>query len=288
MKTKRKKIGLKAFVMIFIVLVIVIYNRKDYRFIVANTIEKIWENVEVEEVKIEKEDLQVISLRDIKSNHEIAFNESLNLINKDFPIIEDGEERVVNYKDTDLKMKSFVVDPYESLSRAVKEETGESLFIRSSFRTREEQEIISSQDSGKAATPGTSEHEKGIALDVYVEFFAGNGFLKSKAGQFVNRNSWEYGFIIRYPIDKKAVTGIPFEPWHIRYVGQPHAEIIYKNNLVLEEYIDSLEINKFYKFNDYIISRQTDEILTFPRDLKEVLVSPDNMGNYIITGIWEN
>lgn len=288
METKKRRIGLKIFIMLFIVLVIVIYNRKDYRFIVANTIEKISENVEVEEDKIGKEDLQVIPLDQIKANREIEFNDSLNLINKDFPIIEDGEERVVNYKDTDLKMKSFLVSPYERLSKAVKEETGEDLFIMSSFRTREEQKIISSQDTGKAARSGTSEHEKGIALDVYVKFFAGNGFLKSEAGQFVNRNSWKYGFIIRYPIDKKAVTGIPFEPWHIRYVGQPHAEIMYKNNLTLEEYIDSLEIDKFYKFNDYIISRQTDEILTFPRNLKEIVVSPDNMGNYIISGILEN
>lgn len=288
MKIKKRRIVFKLLVMLFIVLVIVIYNREDYRFIIANTIEKISENVEVEEVQFRKEDLQVIPLKEIKESYKIEYNDSLNLINKEFPISGSDKERVVNYKDTDLKMKKFLVDPYKKLSKAVKEKTGEDLLIMSSFRTREEQKIIASQDSKKAATPGSSEHEKGIALDVYVKFFAGKGFLKTEAGQFVNKNSWKYRFIIRYPIDKKTVTGVPFEPWHIRYVGKPHAEIIYKNNLALEEYIDSLEKDKFYKFDGHIISRQSDDILTFPRDLKEVVVSPDNMGNFIITGILED
>ena len=122
----------------------------------------------------------------------------------------------------------------------------------------------------------------------WLKFFPGKSFLKSPGGQFVNANSWQYGFIIRYPIDKKLITGIPFEPWHIRYVGKPHAEIIYKENLTLEEYIESLDIDKFYKFNDYVISRQKTDILTFPRDLIDIVVSADNKGNFIITGIEHN
>jgi D-alanyl-D-alanine carboxypeptidase len=32
-------------------------------------------------------------------------------------------------------------------------------------------------------------------------------------------NSWRFGFILRYPADKSAVTGYIFEPWHFRYIG---------------------------------------------------------------------
>lgn len=284
MKTKKRRVGLKLVLMAGIVVAIILYNKEDYRFIVANTVEKIAQGVEVEKVEIKKEDLQVVPLREIKNDHKIRLDDSLNLINKDFPIREDGEKGIVNYKDTDVKMQKILVKPYENLSKAVKEETGENLLIMSSFRTKEEQEIVFSQDSKKAANPGTSEHEKGLALDLYIKFFAGSGFLKSDAGQFVNRDSWKYGFIIRYPIDKKNVTGVPFEPWHIRYVGEAHAEIMYKNNLALEEYIDNLEIDSFYKFGNWIISRQKDEVLTFPKDLENVVVSPDNMGNFIVTG----
>ncbi|HEU4756623.1 MAG TPA: D-alanyl-D-alanine carboxypeptidase family protein, partial [Agromyces sp.] len=33
-----------------------------------------------------------------------------------------------------------------------------------------------------------------------------------------------FGFILRYPADKQAVTGYQFEPWHFRYVGVDLAE----------------------------------------------------------------
>ena len=52
--------------------------------------------------------------------------------------------------------------------------------------------------------------------------------------------------IIRYPEGKEDVTGIGFEPWHIRYVGIPHAKIMYRNNWTLEEYYENLEVGDFY------------------------------------------
>ena len=129
-----------------------------------------------------------------------------------------------------------------------------------------------------------SEHH-GLVLDVYVNGYAGSGFLKSEAGQYVNKNSWKYGFIIRYPLFKKHITGIRFEPWHIRYVGLPHSEIIYKEGLTLEEYISSLEVGNYYKYKNYYISRQEGDNLLIPYNLKEIVVSPDNTGCYIITGM---
>ena len=48
---------------------------------------------------------------------------------------------------------------------------------------------------------------------------------------------WEYGFILRYPVDKSAVTGIVYEPWHYRYVGKEAAREITEQGLTLEEYL---------------------------------------------------
>lgn len=48
---------------------------------------------------------------------------------------------------------------------------------------------------------------------------------------------WEYGFILRYPSDKEAVTGIVYEPWHYRYVGLQAARTIHEQGLCLEEYL---------------------------------------------------
>ncbi len=40
------------------------------------------------------------------------------------------------------------------------------------------------------------------------------------------RKCLKYGFILRYPEDKTELTGIQYEPWHIRYVGLPHSAIM--------------------------------------------------------------
>jgi len=50
-------------------------------------------------------------------------------------------------------------------------------------------------------------------------------------------------FIVRYPKEKEKYTGIGYEPWHIRYVGEPNSDIMYQNNWCLEEYIDYLKEN---------------------------------------------
>ena len=52
----------------------------------------------------------------------------------------------------------------------------------------------------------------------------------------MQRNSYKYGFILRYPKGKEKITGFKYEPWHFRYVGTKVAKIIYENNLTLEEY----------------------------------------------------
>ena len=52
------------------------------------------------------------------------------------------------------------------------------------------------------------------------------------------KNSWKYGFVLRYPSDKSALTGIIYEPWHYRYVGKEAAKIMYEEDLCLEEYLE--------------------------------------------------
>ena len=47
----------------------------------------------------------------------------------------------------------------------------------------------------------------------------------------------EYGFILRYPEDRQAATGVVFEPWHWRYVGAENALAIRASGLSLEEFL---------------------------------------------------
>ena len=92
------------------------------------------------------------------------------------------------------------------------------------------------------AVPGTSEHELGLAFDLVDDSYRNldDAQEETPVQKWLMENSWEYGFILRYPNSKSDVTGIIYEPWHYRYVGKHIAKEIYNSGLCLEEYLDSL------------------------------------------------
>lgn len=90
------------------------------------------------------------------------------------------------------------------------------------------------------AVPGTSEHQYSASVDISTDGTCQNNFGELPAGKWIAENSYKYGFIVRYPEDKKELTGINFEPWHLRYVGVEHATAIYEMDVCLEEYVDYL------------------------------------------------
>ena len=95
------------------------------------------------------------------------------------------------------------------------------------------------------AIPGTSEHQLGLALDI-VDFDYQH-LNKTPANmptqKWLMANSWQYGWILRYPSEKSAITGIIYEPWHYRYVGKTVAAEIHELGICLEEYLDMLTIS---------------------------------------------
>ena len=58
-------------------------------------------------------------------------------------------------------------------------------------------------------------------------------------GEF-RRLAPRYGFVERYRAEKQSITGIAAEPWHFRYVGVPHAQLMEELGLCLEEYLELL------------------------------------------------
>ena len=90
------------------------------------------------------------------------------------------------------------------------------------------------------AEPGKSEHQTGLTMDVSSgdnNYQLNQEFGNTAAGKWLEENSAEYGFIIRYPKDGEKITGYMYEPWHIRYVGKAVATDLKMRNLTLEEYI---------------------------------------------------
>src|SRR5690606_21461888 len=189
---QKRKFILWILVIVIIVAGVLICRRPDIRFIIKNTWSRLEEESDFREISIDEKnkDLQSIYIGSVKDNQaDIIYNNSLDLVNKDYPISEDIVSNIVNYKETDIKMDESVVDAFGELSEAVKKQVGENLYIRDSYRSKEEQESLHIRDKNKAAIPGSSEHEIGLALDVYIEFFAGDGFIKSDAGQLDRKST---------------------------------------------------------------------------------------------------
>ena len=84
------------------------------------------------------------------------------------------------------------------------------------------------------AEPGTSEHELGLAVDINAD---ADRSTSDEVYGWLAQNAWKYGFVLRYPADKTDITGIDYEPWHYRYVGQEAAKEMHKKGLCLEEYL---------------------------------------------------
>lgn len=83
---------------------------------------------------------------------------------------------------------------------------------------------------GTKCVPGiSSEHRTGYAFDISTS---------AKGYEWLNENSWKYGFIHRYTGDKTIYTGVMDEYWHYTYVGRDIAETCYKEGLCLEEYYE--------------------------------------------------
>lgn len=120
------------------------------------------------------------------------------------------------------------------------------LFDRELNEVKAENPGISEEEAKKKAAtevafPGTSEHELGLAVDLNsVE----QTFEHTKQFTWLSQYANDYGFVLRYPKDKEAITGIIYEPWHYRYVGVEHAKKMTALDMCLEEYIDYLKENK--------------------------------------------
>lgn len=144
---------------------------------------------------------------------------------------------------------------------AAAEKDGVNLLVISSFRTNARQTTLYNNQVKKqkanhpdwsdeqvkkyaatiSAYPGTSEHELGLAVDFNsVE----ESFENTKQFQWLKTHAAEYGFIMRYAKEKQDITGVIYEPWHYRYVGEKHAKKINQLGYCLEEYINYLKNNK--------------------------------------------
>lgn len=177
-----------------------------------------------------------------------------------------SEDKLTTLSDNSHQVDSRIAKDYEAFSDAATK-AGFPLVIISAFRSVESQKevfdtnvnsLISgnglSEEEAIAKTketitePGYSEHHTGLAVDVvdqdwydsYSTQVLDASYSDQPGAKWIAENAAKYGFIIRYPKDRQDITGITYEPWHIRYVGKENAEYITKHNLTLEEFLKQL------------------------------------------------
>ena len=182
----------------------------------------------------------------------------LLLVNKQHTIPEDYEFTLGTIKGS-MRCDERIIEPLTQMFAAAKKD-GVNLIVCSPYRDMARQEYLfarkvkkfqgmgmSYMDAYKKASitvtlPGASEHQIGLAMDIISDTYSSLdiGFAETEAGKWLAEHSWEYGFILRYPLGKEEITGIQFEPWHFRYVGVDAAEVITKQNITLEEFVENL------------------------------------------------
>ncbi|AEE97781.1 M15 family metallopeptidase [Mahella australiensis] len=234
-------------------------------------------------------DLIPVSIDDIQDTRELW------LVNGKYQIKENVPQMTVvsAYKkiplsSSDIKMNAAALEHLQKMFSDAENDGINNLVVTSGYRTHEKQSELykNADDKSYVQKPESSEHETGLAVDIQPVRHGMD--ISDNAREWLLDNAWEYGYILRYPEDKTDITGIAYEPWHFRYVGQPHATFIKNNNLVLEEYIDYLKNNKGYTItvdgSEYYVYRVTakKDKIKVPKTVKYT-VSSDNTGGYIIT-----
>ncbi len=261
----------------------VLIRRPDIRYLVSDVMVHLGTGADLKDVDEEILNLKKYPVGVFLDDERVRKEQSVMLINREFPLTEEFAAEISQYKESDIQMNVCMYEAYERIAAEVFEKFGQKLYVRSGYRTAKEQQEQAENHSDVAAAKGASEHQAGLALDVYVPQFAGMGFIKSPAGQWVNSNCWRYGFIIRYPYYGRGETEIAYEPWHLRYIGMPHAEVISQNQLTLESYLNQLESGLYYQYGEYLITKQSGDVLYLPEKFSEAVISEDNQGSWIIT-----
>ncbi len=184
---------------------------------------------------------------------------NLTLVNKDNPLPKTFVPESLADADNGYEADSRITDALKKMIADARSTENVRIIALSAYRDYEYQKELFDdkvqrlqQEKGYSVTkareeaatvvayPGTSEHQLGLALDLvdarHVKLDESQE--NTAAYKWLYKHCAEYGFIVRYPNGKTDITGIIYEPWHFRYVGEEAAKIIMEKGITLEEYIE--------------------------------------------------
>lgn len=187
--------------------------------------------------------------------------EYLILVNKQHVLSEGYEPSdLVRVKDAkkDITLRETAARALEAMFIEMRAEGYEDVFVTSAYRSYRYQsglfQTYIEQEKKKfptlteaearervlrySAMPGTSEHQSGLCVDLMTNRMSelDESFADEAVYTWLCENAWKFGFILRFPKDKTAITGYDYEPWHYRFVGRENAYEIWRSGKCLEEY----------------------------------------------------
>ena len=194
---------------------------------------------------------------------------------------------------TDITLHKTALEAVSELFGAANEAGIGSFYVSSGYRDYDTQKQVYNdmQDKSFAQPPNHSEHQAGLAADILAMGVLQSEMADSHEGQWLAKNAWKHGLVLRYTEEKRDITGIAGEPWHFRYIGHPHAWYCQQQNLCFEEYIQLLKENGGYRATldgkTYSVLYQVPQnsIIYVPGH-QNYYISGDNTGGFIITA-WE-
>ena len=169
----------------------------------------------------------------------------LNMVGDDTDIctVYDGNRQVVD---------ELIAQPLIDMTQACKE-AGNPIFLSSGYRSyyiqyQNFQRVcanngISDGKDGEGnyitMPAGCSEHQSGLCCDITDKYYEvkNDSIVDTPTVHWLAEHCAEYGFILRFPVEKKDITHVMSESWHFRYVGVEAATYMTENNLCLEEFL---------------------------------------------------
>ena len=167
--------------------------------------------------------------------------------------------------------------------------------ITAAYRTAEDQDAMGGEIKG-----GYSDHHTGmlVTLKFYIDgkMYDTRDPLCAEYYTWLADNAAKYGFIVRYPDNKIAQTGVSNYANAYRYVGKAHAAYISANGLCLEEYVELLKSHNLFEshlsvtdsdgvsYEIYRIAASTSAQTSVQVPAgKQYTISGDNDGGFIVT-----
>ncbi len=201
---------------------------------------------------------------------------------------------------SELKLKYNVIEALNDMMDDFYAETEyKYINVNAAYRTFDEQAALHEKNPTGAVPAGASDYHSGATLGLSgynPDTQKSVNISNASETEWLKNNAHKYGFIFRSPSDKKDIVGYSLS-WQLRYVGVPHAEYMYKNDLCLEEYLEVVAKDHKYggshltlacsdgnTYEVYYVSAPDEGSIKLPvPESRPYTISGDNVGGFIVT-----